>query len=178
MQIRVRVRVRCSRVTWSAPAQGGEGAAARAAARTHCGRPAGGRSEGRARRAAYLHADAGGRGARGQPLHLQSSRPAVRRHDRDAVGHETNSRRRARPAARRAATACAAATSAAEQGRPAAVPPELVEHNRAEHAAGKCLGQIARDLNADAVRTAQGGRRWWPSTVRAVLLRSRALGSA
>jgi hypothetical protein len=59
-----------------------------------------------------------------------------------------------------------------KQGRPAAVSRELVERIRAEHAAGKSLGQIARGLSDDGVRTAQGGRRWWPSTVRAVLLRS------
>jgi hypothetical protein len=43
----------------------------------------------------------------------------------------------------------------------------------AEHNAGKSLGQIARDLNADGVPTAHGGAQWWPSTVR-VVLRGRA----
>jgi hypothetical protein len=64
-----------------------------------------------------------------------------------------------------------------KQGRPAAVPPELVKRIRAEHAAGRSLGQIARGLNDEAVRTAQGGRRWWPSTVRGVLVRSHTLES-
>jgi DNA invertase Pin-like site-specific DNA recombinase len=57
-------------------------------------------------------------------------------------------------------------------GRPAAVPNELIERIRAEHAAGKSLAQVARDLNASGTPTAHGGRQWWPSTVRAVVLRS------
>jgi Recombinase len=61
---------------------------------------------------------------------------------------------------------------AAPVGRPPAVPPKVVERICAEHAAGKTLGQIARDLDADQVPTAQDGRRWWPSSVRAVVLRS------
>jgi hypothetical protein len=42
---------------------------------------------------------------------------------------------------------------------------------RRQHAAGSSLGEIARTLNSDNVRTAQSGRQWWPSTVRAVLNR-------
>lgn len=57
-------------------------------------------------------------------------------------------------------------------GRRAAVPPELVARIKAEHASGVTLGEIARRLNADRVRTAQGGRQWWPSTVRSVLART------
>ena len=57
-------------------------------------------------------------------------------------------------------------------GRPPAVPSDVAERIRAEHAAGRTLGQIARGLDADQVPTAQGGRRWWPSSVRAVLIRS------
>jgi hypothetical protein len=57
-------------------------------------------------------------------------------------------------------------------GRPPAVSRDIAQRIQAEHAAGKTLGQIARDLDADHVPTAQGGRRWWPSSVRAVLLRS------
>jgi hypothetical protein len=40
---------------------------------------------------------------------------------------------------------------------------------RGERADGLALAEIARRLNADRVPTAQGGRQWWPSTVRAVL---------
>ena len=57
-------------------------------------------------------------------------------------------------------------------GRPAAVPSEVAKRIRFEHAAGRTLGQIARGLDADQIPTAQGGRHWWPSSVRAVLIRT------
>lgn len=38
-----------------------------------------------------------------------------------------------------------------------------------ERAGGVTLQQIADGLNADSIPTAQGGQRWWPSTVRVVL---------
>ena len=56
-------------------------------------------------------------------------------------------------------------------GRPPAVPSDVAERIGSEHAGGRTLGQIARGLDADHVPTAQGGRRWWPSSVRAVLIR-------
>ena len=58
------------------------------------------------------------------------------------------------------------------RGRKATVPAEVVARIRSEHANGKSFGEIARQLNADGVETAQGGREWWPSTVRAVVVRS------
>jgi hypothetical protein len=58
----------------------------------------------------------------------------------------------------------------ARPGRKPGLPPEVVARIRDEHARGKSLGEIARRLNADGVRTSQGGRQWWASTVRAVLL--------
>jgi hypothetical protein len=58
----------------------------------------------------------------------------------------------------------------ARQGRCPTVPADVVERIRAEHDAGTSLGEIARRLTADGLPTAHGGRRWWPSTVRAVLL--------
>jgi hypothetical protein len=58
------------------------------------------------------------------------------------------------------------------RGRPPMVSPEVVERIRAECAAGKSLRRIAADLNTDGTPTAHGGQRWWPSTVRAVLVRS------
>jgi len=61
---------------------------------------------------------------------------------------------------------------AASPGRPTSVPDELVLHIQAEHAKGKSLRQIARDLNARQTPTAHGGAQWWPSTVRAVLRRA------
>src|SRR4051794_1930298 len=57
----------------------------------------------------------------------------------------------------------------ARAGRPAAVPDEIARQIEQGHRLGKSLGQIARDLNAAAVPTAQGGRQWWPSTVRSIL---------
>ena len=57
-------------------------------------------------------------------------------------------------------------------GRPPAVPSDIAERIRMEHAGGRTLGQIARALDADQVPTAQGARRWWPSSVRAILIRS------
>jgi hypothetical protein len=63
---------------------------------------------------------------------------------------------------------------AAPPGRPTAVPDELVRHIQAQHARGKSIRQIARDLNASQTPTAHGGRQWWPSTVRAVLRRESA----
>jgi hypothetical protein len=70
---------------------------------------------------------------------------------------------------RRAATR---ARGPAIVGRPPRVAEEVVERIRAERAAGKTLRRIADDLTADRMPTAHGGRRWWPSTVRAVLLRA------
>ena len=76
----------------------------------------------------------------------------------------TERRRRAR----------AQAQPAADPGRPATLALRIVERIRAEHAAGRSLGQIARELNTDQVPTAHGGAQWWPSTVRAVLRRTGA----
>jgi Recombinase/Bacterial regulatory protein, Fis family len=59
----------------------------------------------------------------------------------------------------------------ARRGRPRGLPKQVVERVEAAHTAGRSLGEIARELNADSVPTAQGGRQWWPSTVRAVLNR-------
>lgn len=59
----------------------------------------------------------------------------------------------------------------ATPGRPRALAPELVRQIRSERAAGKSLALIAAELNASGTPTAHGGRRWWPSTVQAVLRR-------
>jgi Recombinase len=58
-------------------------------------------------------------------------------------------------------------------GRKSMLPPEVIERIRNEHAQGASLAAIARGLNHDDIPTGQGGRRWWPSTVRAVLGSSR-----
>jgi hypothetical protein len=57
------------------------------------------------------------------------------------------------------------------RGRPPSVPAEIARRIKARHAAGNTLGQIARELNAERIPTAQGGARWWPSTVRSILRR-------
>jgi hypothetical protein len=62
---------------------------------------------------------------------------------------------------------------AAPSGRKSALPPQVVARIRREHQEGANLAEIARRLNRDEIPTGQGGRQWWPSTVRAVLPRSR-----
>ena len=57
-------------------------------------------------------------------------------------------------------------------GRPPVLPGAVVERVRLEYARGSSLAEIARGLSSDGVPTAHGGRKWWPSTVRAVLLRA------
>lgn len=66
---------------------------------------------------------------------------------------------------------------AARSGRKSTLPPEVVARIRREHAQGASLGEIARRLNRDDIPTGQGGRQWWPTTVRAVLLRQGPSGS-
>src|SRR5206468_2989598 len=66
----------------------------------------------------------------------------------------------------------------ARPGRKPGVPPQVVEHIRRAHAAGKSFAAIAANLNAEGTPTAHGGRQWWPSTVRAVLVRSKPPQSA
>jgi DNA invertase Pin-like site-specific DNA recombinase len=57
-------------------------------------------------------------------------------------------------------------------GRPPTLPAQVVSRIRRERAKGKSLAAIAEGLNADRVPTAQGGRRWYPATVRYTLGRS------
>ena len=54
-------------------------------------------------------------------------------------------------------------------GRDRVVPNAVVERIRAERARGMRLQAIADGLNADAIPTARGGRRWYVSTIRSVL---------
>jgi hypothetical protein len=63
-------------------------------------------------------------------------------------------------------------------GRRPGIPPDLRRRICAEHAEGSSLANIARALNRDQAPTAQGGRKWWPSTIKAVLDRSSPLASA
>lgn len=59
----------------------------------------------------------------------------------------------------------------ATRGRKPAVPDEIAKRIHDERSAGMSLRHIAANLNADRVVTAHGGSQWWPSTVRAVLVR-------
>jgi DNA invertase Pin-like site-specific DNA recombinase len=61
-------------------------------------------------------------------------------------------------------------------GRPAVVPLDVVASIAAQREGGASLRAIAERLNAKGVATAHGGRRWYASTVRAVLA-SNAAGS-
>jgi Recombinase len=66
----------------------------------------------------------------------------------------------------------------ARPGRKVGLGVDVVTRIRDERAAGKSLADIAGGLNADGVPTSQGGLQWWPSTVRAVLVRSTPSESA
>jgi DNA invertase Pin-like site-specific DNA recombinase len=57
-------------------------------------------------------------------------------------------------------------------GRPPTMSPYAIERIRRERAAGKSLAAIANGLDADHIPTAQGGRRWYPATVRYTLNRA------
>jgi DNA invertase Pin-like site-specific DNA recombinase len=58
-------------------------------------------------------------------------------------------------------------------GRPPQMSQHAIERIRRERAAGSSLAAIANGLNADRIPTAQGGRRWYPATVRYTLNRTR-----
>jgi hypothetical protein len=57
-------------------------------------------------------------------------------------------------------------------GRRSTLPAEVVTRIRRERADGSTLAHIAERLNREGIPTGQGGRRWWPSTVRAILQRA------
>jgi DNA invertase Pin-like site-specific DNA recombinase len=74
----------------------------------------------------------------------------------------------------RTKTALAAARAQGVRlGRPPQMSQYALERIRRERAAGKSLAAIANGLNADRIPTAQGGRRWYPATVRYTLKRTR-----
>lgn len=54
-------------------------------------------------------------------------------------------------------------------GRPSTLSSPVVSRIVTEHARGATLTAIAAGLQADSVPTAQGGRRWYPATIRKVL---------
>lgn len=55
-------------------------------------------------------------------------------------------------------------------GRPRAIPDDVLGRIADERTGGATLQRIADGLNADSIPTAQGGRQWHASTVRAVLV--------
>jgi hypothetical protein len=63
-------------------------------------------------------------------------------------------------------------------GRRSTLPAQVGARIHHDHTQGSSLAEIAHCLNRDDIPTGQGGRQWWPSTVRAVLLRSEPLRSA
>lgn len=58
-------------------------------------------------------------------------------------------------------------------GRPRTLPDSVRSRIIADHAAGQGWSAIANHLNAEHVPTARQGARWYPSTVRAVVLAER-----
>lgn len=57
-------------------------------------------------------------------------------------------------------------------GRKSKLPADVVARISRERSEGSSLAEIARRLNRDGIPTGQGGRQWWPSTVRVVVSRS------
>jgi DNA invertase Pin-like site-specific DNA recombinase len=58
----------------------------------------------------------------------------------------------------------------ARLGRPRTLPDDVVRRIKSMRKGGETLNAIAESLNVDGVATAQGGRRWYPATVRKVLI--------
>lgn len=54
-------------------------------------------------------------------------------------------------------------------GRKRQLPPETVERIKATRASGASMAKIAAGLNEDGIATSQGGAKWYPSSVKAVL---------
>jgi DNA invertase Pin-like site-specific DNA recombinase len=57
-------------------------------------------------------------------------------------------------------------------GRPPLLPPHVLARIESERSSGRTFATIADGLSADGVPTAQGGVRWYPATVRKVLMSS------
>lgn len=87
---------------------------------------------------------------------------ALAQWERRVIGERTSAALQAKKAA------------GARLGRPRQLPRKVLERILAERAAGATLQAIAEGLDRDHVPTVRGGRRWYPSTVRAAL-RSAAL---
>jgi hypothetical protein len=57
-------------------------------------------------------------------------------------------------------------------GRKSTLPAEVVARIRRERTEESTLAEIAERLNREGIPTAQGGRQWWPSTVRSIIARA------
>jgi Recombinase/Bacterial regulatory protein, Fis family len=57
----------------------------------------------------------------------------------------------------------------ATRGRTPVIPAEIAKRIHDERSQGRTLREIADDLNAQHIPTAHGGKKWWPSTIRAIL---------
>jgi DNA invertase Pin-like site-specific DNA recombinase len=60
-------------------------------------------------------------------------------------------------------------------GRPQMIAADLVARIRAAHDAGAGWSALARQLNEEGLPTAHGGSKWYPSTVRAVVMSAEAV---
>jgi DNA invertase Pin-like site-specific DNA recombinase len=63
-------------------------------------------------------------------------------------------------------------------GRPTLLDPKVSKRIVDAHQAGGGWSEIARRLDADGVRTAQGGKHWYPASVRAVYLSAKKRAAA
>jgi DNA invertase Pin-like site-specific DNA recombinase len=61
----------------------------------------------------------------------------------------------------------------ARLGRPVTMSDYAIKRITSERQAGNSLTQIANGLNNDHIPSAQGGRRWYPATIRHTLNRTR-----
>jgi hypothetical protein len=59
-------------------------------------------------------------------------------------------------------------------GRPRSLPKRVVDRIIRERKAGRTWTATAEGLNADRVPPAQGGKRWYPTTVRIVAMANRS----
>jgi DNA invertase Pin-like site-specific DNA recombinase len=84
---------------------------------------------------------------------------AVAQWERKAIGARTRDALAAKKA------------SGTRLGRPVLLPDEVVDRITSAKEAGASLSAIARDLNAQGIPTAHGGKQWHASTVRAIVVR-------
>ncbi len=82
--------------------------------------------------------------------------------------------RRVRSSMGTSAAAARRRATGARSGRTPTIDPEVLARMVAERSAGRGYRAIAAELEAAEVPTANGGRHWYPSTVRAALRRAAA----